>query len=200
MRLALPRVRQYELMTIFSPEVSEEDLVGAIEHVTTIVADAGGTVTLINRESPWGRRRLAYPIRYNSRDVRDGLYVLYYLDIDASKVIEVERDLKLTETIMRYMVTQQVAPQMIPASELEAAAAAIAAADAQEAAIDEEFAAATAAAEAAANAPAEVAVEADAEVAETVAEAVPEVAAEEGAAEESGPEVAVADDESGEQS
>ncbi len=190
MRLELPRVRQYELMTIFSPEVSEEDLVGAIEHVTNIVAEAGGTVTLINRESPWGRRRLAYPIRYNSRDVRDGFYVLYYLDIDASKVIEVERDLKLTETIMRYMVTQQVAPQMIPASELEAAAAAIAAADAQEAAIDEEFAAATAAAAAAANAPAEVPVEADAE--EAVAEAAPEVAAVE---DEAAPDVAVAGDE-----
>ncbi|MCC6790312.1 MAG: 30S ribosomal protein S6 [Thermomicrobiales bacterium] len=116
MRDDISRVRQYELMAIFSPEVPEEDLQGQIDRVGEIVGQAGGTVTLINRESPWGRRRLSYPIRHNSRDVRDGYYVLYYADIDTQSVTEIERDLKLTTSLMRYLITQQVAEQMIPES------------------------------------------------------------------------------------
>lgn len=106
--------RQYELMTIFAPDVAEEELQGAIDHVSGIVTTAGGTITLINRESPWGRRRLAYPIRHESRDVRDGIYVLYYFDGDAERIVEIERDLKLATNVIRYMVTKQVGEQMLP--------------------------------------------------------------------------------------
>lgn len=155
MRPGTVRVRQYELMTIISPDVAEEDLQSTIEHITSIVETAGGTVTLINREAPWGRRRLAYPIRHTSRDVRDGFYVLFYVEVDAAKVIEIERDIKLTDSIMRYLVTQQVAPAMIPVSELEAAAAAQAAADAEEDEIEAAMAAAAIAAEGAVAEPAE---------------------------------------------
>jgi small subunit ribosomal protein S6 len=116
LREELRRVRQYELMTIFSPEVPEEALQIDIDRVGELVSQAGGTVTLLNRESPWGRRRLSYPIRHHSRDVRDGIYVLYYVDLDAQNVVEVERDLKLMDNLMRYLVTQQVAEPMIPES------------------------------------------------------------------------------------
>jgi len=107
-------------MTIFSPEVPEDELVAAIEHVGNLVVNAGGTITQINREAPWGRRRLAYPVRYGGHDVRDGIYVLYFIDLPADKVVEVERDLKLTVTLMRFLVSHQVQePQPLP-SELAA--------------------------------------------------------------------------------
>jgi small subunit ribosomal protein S6 len=158
-------------MVIISPDVPEEELQGMIDQVTGFVETAGGTVTLINRETPWGRRRLAYPIRHSSRDVRDGFYALFYVEVDAAKMIEIERDIKLTDQIMRYLVTQQVAPAMIPASELEAAAAAEAAADAQEDEIEAAMAEA-----AAAGRPIGASVPAAAEPAE--AEAAPAVEAE----------------------
>lgn len=106
--------RQYELMAIFAPDVAEENLAGAVEHVSGILTTAGGNVTLILRDSPWGRRRLAYPIRHESRDVRDGIYVLYYFESDASRIVEIERDLKLTTNVIRYMVTKQSAPPILP--------------------------------------------------------------------------------------
>lgn len=112
----IARDRQYELMAIFTPEVPEEDLVGEVDRVSEIIGAAGGNVTLINRESPWGRRRLSYPIRHNGRDVRDGIYVLFYADINTQSISEIERDLKLMTSLMRYLVTQQVAEQMIPES------------------------------------------------------------------------------------
>jgi len=103
------RAREYEMLTIFAPDIPEENLTGAIERVSEIIATSGGTVTSVIRESPWGRRRLAYPIRHEGRDVRDGLYALYYFELDASKVVEIERDLKLTTNILRFMVTHQIA-------------------------------------------------------------------------------------------
>ena len=91
------------------PDIPEENLTGAIERVSEIIATSGGTVTSVARESPWGRPRLAYPIRHEGRDVRDGIYALYYFELDASKVVEIERDLKLTTNILRFMVTHKIA-------------------------------------------------------------------------------------------
>jgi small subunit ribosomal protein S6 len=115
------RVRKYELMTIFVPELPEEELQAAITRVSDILTGAEGTVSIINREAPWGRRRLAYPIRHGSRDVRDGFYALYYVELDSQSVLEVERDLKLMDNLMRYLITLQVAEAMIPQSEADEA-------------------------------------------------------------------------------
>jgi small subunit ribosomal protein S6 len=91
-------------MTIVTPDVSEEELTGVLNQVVSYVTNAGGTLIDMSRESPWGRRRLAYPIRHGGRDVRDGFYTLYHFRIDPSRVIEVERDLKLNERIIRYLI------------------------------------------------------------------------------------------------
>lgn len=109
-----PRVRSYELMVIFHPEVEEEALGGLIEQVQTYITDADGTVTVLNRESPWGRRRLAYPIRHESRDLRDGIYALYYFDTESTRTAEIEREIKLNTRIIRYMLIQQSTPTMEP--------------------------------------------------------------------------------------
>lgn len=121
MRDDIRRVRKYELMAIFVPELPEDELQAAVTRVSDILTGAGGSVSIINREAPWGRRRLAYPIRHASRDVRDGFYVLYYAELDSQSVADVERDLKLTDNLMRYLITQQVAEAMIPQSEADEA-------------------------------------------------------------------------------
>ncbi len=90
MREIQQRVRQYELMAVFSPDVTEEELPAAIDRVGGYITIAGGEIVSVNHESPWGRRRLAYSIRYQGRDVRDGYYVLYYFDIQSTQVAEIE--------------------------------------------------------------------------------------------------------------
>ena len=109
-----PRVRSYELMVIFHPETEEEALGEQIDRVRSYITDADGTVTVLNRENPWGRRRLAYPIRHESRDLRDGIYVLIYFDTEASRTVDIERELKLNTRIIRYMLIQQSTPTMEP--------------------------------------------------------------------------------------
>lgn len=108
------RVRDYELMVVFHPELSEEDLASESQKVEAHITSVEGTMRLVNREAPWGRRRLAYPIRHGSRDVRDGVYVLYYFTSESSKLSDIEREIKLQDRILRYLLTQQSAPVMEP--------------------------------------------------------------------------------------
>lgn len=108
------RVRDYELMVVFHPELSEEDLASESQKVEAHITSVDGTVRLVNREAPWGRRRLAYPIRHGSRDVRDGVYVLYYFTSESGKLADIEREIKLQNQVLRYLLTLQSAPVMEP--------------------------------------------------------------------------------------
>jgi ribosomal protein S6 len=138
--------RTYELMTVLHPEVPEESLQGELDRITGYIDAAGGSIIETLRESPWGRRRLAYPIRSGGRDVRDGYYTVWHLNLSPQRVTDVERDLKLNTQVIRYLV---VAWEPKPLDEKEIEAAEIAAEDAAAAA----YAAAQAAARAAEAAP-----------------------------------------------
>ena len=190
--------RTYELMTIIHPEVPEDELGAALDRVASYVTGAGGTVNEVLRESPWGRRRLAYPIRHDSRDVRDGFYTVYHFDLAPAKIDDVERELKLNTQVIRYLITtwapKPLDPREVEQAEIEAedaAAAAYAAAKAAAARAAEEAARAAARAEADAAKAAETAeAEAPAAVA-AVAEAVPAAEADAAAeAEDAGAEPA----------
>lgn len=119
----IPRV--YELMIILNPDVTDEELGPALDEVTRYIEDAGATLEALNTASPWGRRRLAYSIRFNGRDVRDGYYSLYHFTSDPAQVAEVERELKLDTRVMRYIVTRstpEAAEANKPAADEEPAA------------------------------------------------------------------------------
>jgi len=96
--------RPYELMTVFIPELSEEDTQAQVDKVATYIANAGGSLTETLTSSPWGRRRLAYTIRFNGVDYRDGFYTVYHFDSAPSNLTELERELKLDTNIMRYLL------------------------------------------------------------------------------------------------
>jgi small subunit ribosomal protein S6 len=96
--------RAYELVTVFIPEISEEDTQAQVERVTTYISSAGGDVSRTLTGSPWGRRRLAYTIRYNGTDYRDGYYTVFHFDSRPSNLSELERDLKLDINVMRYLL------------------------------------------------------------------------------------------------
>jgi small subunit ribosomal protein S6 len=111
--------RFYELMVITSPEGTPEELLATVDQINGYIAVAGGAILRSNSDSPWGRRRLAYPIRHESQDVRDGFYTLIHLEIAPDQVINVERDLKLNERLMRYLVLQLPGEPVFPEHEEE---------------------------------------------------------------------------------
>lgn len=120
MRQYTPDPRVYELMTVLSPDVPEDAITGEVETIAGYVTAAGGTVSETLRDSPWGRRRLAYTMRHAGRDVRDGYYTVYHFEIDPSRVADVERDLKLNVNVIRHMVTHFIPVPLDPQAVLDA--------------------------------------------------------------------------------
>ena len=97
-------MRQYEMMIVLAPDIPEDELDPTIDTIESYVTRFGGEVIAINRDSPWGRRRLAYPIRHAGRDVRDGFYALYYFDVEPTAITEIEREIRLNDRIIRDMI------------------------------------------------------------------------------------------------
>lgn len=113
-------MRRYEMLTIFSPHLSDEDLNGTIEQATGYITAGGGAVTQTIRDSPWGRRRLAYTIRHNGQDLRDGYYVLFYFDAEPRRIADLERSLQLNDRVVRHMVVKVDERQVARQAAIEA--------------------------------------------------------------------------------
>lgn len=106
------RRRDYELMVIINPlNANEEGITAVVDRLTQTIESNGGAVTGVNQAPPWGRRKLAYPIRdyvsgeASRRSFSEGYYVLLHFSLGAAQVIELERTIKLTDAILRHLVT-----------------------------------------------------------------------------------------------
>src|SRR5215212_6157405 len=139
--------RKYELMTILHPDVAEESLQGELDRISGFITAAGGELFETLQDSPWGRRRLAYPIRSGGRDVRDGYYTVWRFTLGPTRVEDLERELKLDTQLIRYIVLSweptPIDPKAVEAAEIaaeDAAAAAYAAAQAAAAAAEDDAA------------------------------------------------------------
>jgi small subunit ribosomal protein S6 len=91
-------MRRYELMLLLRPDLEDDKLQSAVEKVTRAIVNAGGSLSKV---SPWGKRRLAYPIQH----LREASYFLIHFDIEPSAVREIERGLLISEEIVRHLVT-----------------------------------------------------------------------------------------------
>ncbi len=91
--------RSYELMFIVRPDMPEEDLDRLISNVEAQVGTAGGTVKHVER---MGKRRLAYVVR----KFQDGMYVLMVLEGEGGMVKEVERRLRVTEPVIKFITVR----------------------------------------------------------------------------------------------
>ena len=96
--------RFYEMMSISVPDGTPEELIETAEAVAGYITGAGGRILRSSNESPWGRRRLAYPIRHNSADLRDGFYTLYHFEIKPEGIDAIEREIRLNERVIRYLL------------------------------------------------------------------------------------------------
>jgi small subunit ribosomal protein S6 len=155
--------RFYELMSISVPDGTPEELVETAEAIAGYVTAAGGRVLRSSNDSPWGRRRLAYPIRHNSADLRDGFYTLYHFEIEPEGIESIEREIRLNERIIRHLLLQlDSEPIFVEEEETAAEGEAAEGGEVAEAAVD---AAPAQASESTAEVAAEPVVEASAETA-----------------------------------
>ena len=90
-------VRDYELMYIVRPELDEEGLKVATDSIETLIRGLGGE---IEKTTMWGKRRLAYEVKH----LRDGHYVISYIRLDGERVAQVERALRIHDTVFRHLL------------------------------------------------------------------------------------------------
>jgi small subunit ribosomal protein S6 len=89
----------YELMYVVRPTVDEQSLAAVNEKVDKFITGGGGEI--LKRED-WGKRRLAYPIT----KFTEGFYSVLQFKLSSQAVHELDRTLKLTEEILRFLVTR----------------------------------------------------------------------------------------------
>ncbi|MEG9436651.1 30S ribosomal protein S6 [Edaphobacter sp. HDX4] len=91
--------RTYEVMYIVRPDVEEADLDKLIEGFEKNVTDGGGEIKSTEK---MGRRRLAYTVR----KFNDGFYVLMTILADGSLVGEIERRLRVSEQVIKFITVR----------------------------------------------------------------------------------------------
>lgn len=89
---------KYELVYILNPVLGEEAVTAISEKIQALV-EAAATV---EKTDVWGRRRLAYEIN----DQKEGYYVLINFSAESEFPKELERVLKITDGVLRYMVVR----------------------------------------------------------------------------------------------
>jgi small subunit ribosomal protein S6 len=89
-------LREYETIFILDPTLEDTKVNEEVERAGGVIRDQGGTIGDIER---WGRRRLAYEIGKR----RDGVYTLIRYHAPGDTVKELERRLRLNESVLRVL-------------------------------------------------------------------------------------------------
>lgn len=90
-------MNQYEVMYVVDAALEDSARSELINRFNELVVKNGGEV---ERVDEWGKRRLAYAINYKT----EGYYVLMYIKAPADLPRELERNLKISESVLRYLV------------------------------------------------------------------------------------------------
>lgn len=89
-------MKNYELLTIFKPNLDAEEVDNLIAKIDETVVNFGGKV---ESSEKIGRKKLAYDIQ----NFRDGFFYTSVLSLPADKVAEFRRQLRLNDSILRTM-------------------------------------------------------------------------------------------------
>ena len=88
---------QYELMVILDPEIDERQVAPKLDGFLKVITGDGGTIENVD---VWGKRRLAYEIQKKN----EGIYAVVNFTATSEATNELDRQLKLSELIMRTKV------------------------------------------------------------------------------------------------
>jgi len=88
---------QYELMVILDPEIDERTVAPSLDKFLGVIRNDGGTIENVDI---WGRRRLAYEIAKKS----EGIYAVVNFTATSEATVELDRQLKLSEAVLRTKV------------------------------------------------------------------------------------------------
>ena len=97
----------YETMYILRPDIAEDEVTSHIDKYNKLLKDFGGTILDSQMR---GKRRLAYQIAKH----RDGIYVQLSHQGDGQHIFKIEKAMRLSEDVIRYMTVKQEGPLPTP--------------------------------------------------------------------------------------
>ena len=89
-------MNKYETMYIISPTLDEEQVKALVEKFNNLISEHGE----IQKVEEWGRKKLAYEVQ----DQKEGYYVLLYFTANPEFPAELERNFKINENILKYLI------------------------------------------------------------------------------------------------
>lgn len=90
---------KYESVVIINPNVEENALKELIERFQTLI-NTDGKVEQVNE---LGKKKLAYEIKKN----KEGYYVVYDFEANPSLIAELERNYRITDEIIKFIVVKK---------------------------------------------------------------------------------------------
>jgi len=93
-------VHDYELMVILDPETEERTVAPSLEAFLEVIRKDGGNIENLDI---WGKRRLAYEIKKKT----EGIYAVVNFTASSEATAELDRQLRLSEAVMRTKVLRQ---------------------------------------------------------------------------------------------
>jgi len=89
-------MRQYELLVVFKPNNDSEEIETLVSKLSADIESFGGKVDKLDK---MGRKKLAYDIQ----NFRDGFFANLLISLPEDKVVEMKRQLRLNDSILRTM-------------------------------------------------------------------------------------------------
>ncbi|MCL2324425.1 MAG: 30S ribosomal protein S6 [Actinomycetia bacterium] len=93
-------MKAYEALVILDSNLSEEDRAAAIKRISDLVTGGGSTLDNIDE---WGKRKLAFEIDKHT----EGDYILAEFHADPSAIAEIDRVLRITDAVVRFIIIQR---------------------------------------------------------------------------------------------
>ena len=93
-------MNNYELLYIIDNELTDEAKEALIAKLNAIVESDGGSIESVDK---WGTKKLAFPINFKT----EGYYVLVNFAAKAELPAEMERVMRITDGIIRFMIVKK---------------------------------------------------------------------------------------------
>ena len=93
-------MNNYELLYIIDNDLADEAKEALIAKLNGVVTENGGSVESVEK---WGTKKLAYPINYKT----EGYYVLVNFAAAATLPSELERIMRISDSVVRFMVVKK---------------------------------------------------------------------------------------------
>ena len=90
-------MHQYELVIIIHPDLDDEAINQTLDKIKDWISKSGGSIDSVDN---WGKKHLAYEIQKQN----EGIYYLLNISAPGESINDLERNLKILESVMRHMV------------------------------------------------------------------------------------------------